>query len=202
MQGSGEDLSADLSADLQLLAAVRSGDRGAFATFVRRHEVAVRRFLRTIVDDADAADAAQETFLQVWRAQQQPDTGFRGEGSARSWLFTIARRVAWRRSRRRAGEPPVYDDVGEVDAALGVAAGWGDNPEAALQHAESRAAVRAALARLPDADREILALRDMAGVSGADVAAALGLSLAAEKSRLHRARLLMMKELRSSTEMP
>lgn len=192
--------------DLTLLRAIEGGDRAAFAAFVRRHEPATRRFLRSIVSSADAADAAQEAFLQVWQASQS-GAGFRGEGSARSWLFTIARRAAWRRTRRRAGEPPVHVDVDAVDAdgadmVLGRAAGWGDNPELALQAAESREAVRAALARLPDADREILALRDLAGLSGAEVASTLGLTLAAEKSRLHRARLMMMAELRLRPELP
>jgi RNA polymerase sigma-70 factor (ECF subfamily) len=137
--------------------------------------------------------------LQVWRVSRAGN-GFRGEGNVRSWLFTIARRAAWRRSRRRAGEPPHHDDVDAViDLDLGAAAGWGASPEQLLASAESKAAVHAALATLPDADREILALRDVAGLSGADVAASLGISLAAEKSRLHRARLLLLAALRTAS---
>ncbi len=192
-----------LDEDLALLRAVEAGggaERAAFAGFVRMHEPAMRRYLRSLVSAADAADAAQETFFEVWRVTRAGQ-GFRGEGTVRSWLFAIARHAAWRRNRRRAGEPPVHEDVDAVvDLQLGCAAGWGDDPEQLLAAAESQAAVRAALARLPDADREILALRDIAGLSGPDVAATLRISLAAEKSRLHRARLLLMAALREPLE--
>ncbi len=201
MQGPVEKLSTkDGSAgdDLALLDAATRGDRAAFAAFVRRHEGAVRRYARGIVGDVDAADATQDTFLLVWRSLAA-GAGYRAEGGAspRAWLFTIARHAAWRRTRKKAGEPPVHEDVDAVvDADLGCAAGWGQSPEAVAAAAESRARVRAALLRLPDADRELLALRDFADVSGADVAAAIGISVAAEKSRLHRARLLLLAALR------
>ncbi len=79
-----------------VLAAGR-GDTEAFAAFVRSSEGEIRRFCRHVLGTADAEDAVQETYLAAWRAAPQ----FRGESSARTWLFSIARRTAERLGRRR-----------------------------------------------------------------------------------------------------
>ncbi|TNF30237.1 MAG: RNA polymerase subunit sigma-24, partial [Deltaproteobacteria bacterium] len=69
-------------------------------------------------------------------------------------------------------------------------------PEAAAARAEDRARLATALAALAEADREVIALRDLAGLTGPEAADALGLPLAAMKTRLHRARLRLMGQLR------
>jgi len=201
--------------DLNLLERARGGDRQAFGVFVRRHQQLVRRSVRAIVDsDADADDTAQDTFVQVWRALGTDGADKRGASTVRAWLLTIARRAAWRKHRRHVGEPRFTEsldapgDGGDegashaIDAAsvvdwgsLGEAAGWGQNPEARAALAEQRARVQAAMARLGAEEREVLTLRDVLGLSGPEAAAALGVGLAAEKSRLHRARLALLGAL-------
>lgn len=154
-----------------------------------RHQAAVWRFARSLCrDPAVAEDVLQETFLAALRGGAR----FQGEGSARPWLFTIARNRAHRHFRRRAGEPADHQPLD----ALGVAAGWGDDPEAALDRARTRADLAAALERLADGDREVLLLRDLEGLTGEEAAAVLGLPLATLKTRLHRARLRLAAALR------
>lgn len=161
-----------------------------------RHQAAIYRFARSLVrTDAEAEDVLQETFLAVWRAVSG-DTAARkdGEASVRSWLFAIARHAAYRRGRRHVGEPAQHESL----AALGAAAGWGEpqDPERLAAVLESRTALRAALGQLDSDDAAILWLRDVEELTGPEAAHALGLSLAAEKSRLHRARLHLRATLR------
>jgi RNA polymerase sigma-70 factor (ECF subfamily) len=143
----------------------------------------VLRYLRTLAaHDTDAEDALQDAFVAAWRGAG----AFRG-GAARSWLLTIARHALHRLHRRRAGEPAVHLSLDE----LGCLAGWGadDSPLDRLAARDDRAALARALDRLPGAERETLVLRDLEEMPGEEVARMTGVTLAAMKSRLHRARL-------------
>jgi RNA polymerase sigma-70 factor (ECF subfamily) len=169
--------------DDALLLAAAGGDRRAFGELVRRHRAAVWRLVRSVAPtEALAEEALQEAFVAAWKGAGSWD----GRGSARSWLLTLARHAAYRHVRRRAGQPADFEPLD----ALGVAAGWGDEGALAAVAAKERAAcLRRALRSLSEADREILVLRELEELSGEETAAVLGLSLAATKSRLHRARL-------------
>ena len=153
-----------------------------------RHLGAVHRFLLSLGADADdAEDALQESFVAAWRSAGD----FRGAASARSWLFTIARNALRRQHRRRVGEPTALESL----ESLGGRAGWGST--AAFDGAfEAREELRWALRQLPAEEGEVVVLRDLEGFSGNETAEALGLSLAAVKSRLHRGRLRLMSLLR------
>jgi RNA polymerase sigma-70 factor (ECF subfamily) len=89
------------------------------------------------------------------------------------------------------GEPASFEPL----ETLGVQAGWGDDG-AALESLARRDLLRRALRRLRPDDREILVLRELEGLPGAEVAEMLELTLAAMKSRLHRARLRLAAALR------
>ncbi len=149
--------------------------------------------MRTRLADPSAVDdVVQDAFLAAWR----DSAGYRGEASPRAWLFTIARRIADRHDQRgrRARSAPTED---VTLAQLAEAAGHGTpDPERLVQRAEAQAALTRALGTLSAIDREIIALRDRAGLTGPEAAAALGLSLANTKIRLHRARLRLMAALR------
>ena len=184
---------ADAEDDLSVLRRAAAGDHEAFEAIVTRHEAAVYRFARTLTSDLSRAeDALQETFLSAWRAAGT----FRGDSSVRSWLLAIARHAVERQFRRRVGEPAPADQV-SLDV-LGVAAGWGEdwNPEAAMVKKEQSAVVARALDALSPDDRHVLMLRDVEGLDGDEAAAVLGVSVAALKSRLHRARLRFAAKLR------
>ena len=175
----------DESPDGELLRRSAAGERSAFDEFVARHQGAALRFCRALARGrpgagGDAEDALQEAFVAAWRHAGD----FRGDGSARSWLLTIARRQVARAARR-----PVPEPAGDTESIerLGVAAGWG-RPGAAVGE-ETRLGVREAFERLAAADRAVLVLRDLEGLSTDEAAAVLGIGERALKSRLHRARL-------------
>jgi len=176
--------------DAELARRASSGDRAAFSALVATHRGAVFGFARRLTRDADlAADVMQETFLTAL----QKLAGWRGEGSLRGWLLSIARSQVLLARRRRAGEPAVFEPV-ESLPELGLEAGWGAplDPLALAERVEAQSGLERALAALPDEAREVLLLRDVEGLSGDETAAALGLSVAAMKSRLHRARLQLV----------
>ncbi len=163
------------------------GDRGAFESFVGRHEAAVFRFLKaSAADDADAEDALQEAFVAAWRHAGS----YRGGSSARGWILTIARNALRRTHRRRVGEPSSFEPLEE----LGIQAGWGRDD--VLEGMARRETLDHAMQRLGAEEREVLVLRELEGLAGEEVAGMLGITLAAMKSRLHRARLKFLAALR------
>jgi len=179
------DPEAGRIADEALLVRAASGDREAFDVLIGRHAPSVLRMIRVHVGRPDdAEDVLQQAFLAAWRGA----AAFRGDSSVRTWLFTIARHAAWKRredARRHEVAAVPLDE-------LGVLAGWGsEDPEALAMAAERHELLRAAFDGLAPADRELLTLRDLEGASGEETAALLGLSLAAMKSRLHRARMTL-----------
>lgn len=180
--------------DATLLAQTAAGDGLAYRQLVSRHQAAVLRYLRaTLRDAADAEDAMQETFVAAWRSAG----GYRGQAPVRAWLLGIARNAARRSRRRRVGEPAQYVGLDE----LGTEAGWGsEDPEQQLLASLRRSALQAAFERLTESEREILVLRDLEDLAGEAVANMLGLSVAAMKSRLHRARLRLAAEVRKELE--
>ena len=176
--------------DRSLIERSASGDTQAFETLVRRHQASVYRFLLTVAEEeAEAQDALQECFVAAWRGAGT----FSGDGSARGWLFTIARNAVNRAHRRRAGEPSSFEPL----EALGAKAGWGNdiNPDAVLDLLAAREQVRRAMTALTGEERQVLTLRDLEGFSGGEVAEMLSISVSAMKSRLHRARLKLVAEL-------
>jgi RNA polymerase sigma-70 factor (ECF subfamily) len=191
----------DEDLDRDLILAIAQGRPEALDALVDRHQARILRYLRALTASEQAAeDALQETFVAAWRGA----ASFRGDAPGRAWLLGLARRQAARTWRRRAGEPATTDRLDDPsDVELGLAAGWGQaeaaDPQAALEAWQDRQRLHAALERLSPEDREILVLRDLEQLSGAEVAAMLELSLPAQKSRLHRARLRLMAALRHDT---
>lgn len=180
-----------IDSDTELLVRTAAGDRSAFDQFVERHQAAVMRLLLAGADSPDdAEDALQEAFLGAWRSAST----FSGNESARGWILTIARNALRRQYRRRVGEPSEFLPLDD----LGRDAGWGSEepPDAVYARVESRERLAQALSRLQPADREVLVLRDLEELSGEAAAAALGITVRAMKSRLHRARLRLAAELR------
>ena len=178
--------------DASLLAMSASGDPDAFDRFVARHRAAVFRYLRTKTNDADAEDALQHTFVQAWRNAATIVVA----DTARPWLFTVALNAVARQQRHAHATNLTDDDLGHLGELAGFAADDA-TPERFAEVAEERGVVQAALASLPEQDREILTLRDLEQLPGERVAELLSLTLAAMKSRLHRARLRLVAELRN-----
>lgn len=179
--------------DVEVLALAAQGDASARRELVRRHRGAVYRLLRRLAkDDAQAEDLLQETFLTAL----QHLSAWRGEGTPRGWLFAIARSRVLMARRGGAGRTESTEDT-KLEA-LGLAAGWGTplDPETLAARLEAHAVLEQALQALDDEAREVVTLRDLEGLSGEETAQALGLSLPAMKSRLHRARLALVAHVK------
>lgn len=182
MQGAG-----DAEEDLKCLARIAAGEASALEELLGRHAGGLSRFLRKLTDDPSAVeDALQEATLSVWRHAGT----FRGETTPRAWLYTVARNAMMRQKRGKRPEP--VDDASLED--LGARAGWGDQRSGARieKTLADRESLRRAFDSLGEEHREILMLIDGEELSLKEAADALGLSLAATKSRLHRARLSVM----------
>ena len=170
-----------------LLLAVAERDRAAFDAFVVATRQGVMGLLRRLVAPSSVEDALQDAYVAVWRSAES----YRGEASAKSWLYGIARRRAARTWRRRAGEPMAMVPLHE----LGAQAGWGRDPESLTQAHEDADRVHHGLDLLSEHDREVVVLCDLEGLSGPEAADVLGITPNATRVRLHRARLRLMAVL-------
>ena len=164
------------------VARARAGDRVAFAELYARYERRIYSFVyRTMGDPDDAAELTQETFLKAYRALGKID----GELNVNAWLHRIAANACTDvlRRRKRVRWLPWgaldRDDPGERLEG---------DPADALLGAETRHAVQRTLLSQPPHYRQALLLREHEGLSCEEIGAALGLSAAAAKSLLFRAR--------------
>jgi len=163
------------ASDAALLTHVAVGDGAAFDDLYRRYAPVAAVLAQGILHDpALVEDALQEAFLAVWRRAPTYDPA---RGSVRSWLLTIVRHRAIDDYRRRHHDRWV--DV----AALAEVSDGTDTHDLACQHAEARR-VRAALARLPAAQRASLTLAYAAGYTHPQIARAQGVPLGTVKGRL------------------
>jgi RNA polymerase sigma-70 factor (ECF subfamily) len=174
--------------DASLLLVAQGGDIEAFAEIVRRYEHKVRPVVRRMLDDPrDVEEAVQDVFVQAWRNLHR----YRGDAAVFTWLYRIGVNESLGRLRRKR---LVTVDL-ESPAALGAHESRVDvQPTLSAESSDTRSRVHAALATLPFEHREAVVLRDLVGLSNEEVADALGLSLAAAKSRIHRGR-MSLREL-------
>ena len=168
--------------DGALVLRAQAGDREAFEQLVRRHTDRVYAVARRLGLPSDAAEeVTQEAFLRAWRGIGS----FEGQARFFTWLYRIGLNEAKRRLAREPTRPLIrsLDEDGAVDPP-----DVRDEPYARVTQAELRGAVADAVHGLALKYRMPLVLRDIEGLSTADAAAIVGLSEAAFKSRLHRAR--------------
>lgn len=136
----------------------------------------------------DANDIAQESFLKIWRSL----SSFRGDCALSTWITRIAISCACdfaRSKKRRAVTSLITEDADGEEHAIDVpVTDVSALPEEASLRAEEIAAVREAIAALPEEHRLIVTMRDIGGMTYAEIADALSLELGTVKSRLFRAR--------------
>ena len=141
--------------------------------------------LKMVGDPDDAADMTQETFIKAYRAL----SGFRGDSKFSSWLYRIASNVCLDFLRSRSRHPQVsLSTVDEDDRATFELPDMRQNPEEQLMKKLGMEAVRRGLEQLPEQQRQILVLRELGGLSYAELAQTLGLEEGTVKSRIFRAR--------------
>jgi RNA polymerase sigma-70 factor (ECF subfamily) len=179
---------SDLSID-----ALRSGDRAEFARLVETASGPIYRLaLKMLGNPQDAEDALQTTFLKVYQHLGE----FEGRSSLSTWLYRIAANEALMLLRKRLPEVPISEEGSdEVEYPAEELTDWCCLPEEEYLSSEARAALDQAIQRLPEILRIVFVLRDIEDLSIQETAAALGLSEAAVKTRLLRARLRLRDDL-------
>jgi RNA polymerase sigma-70 factor (ECF subfamily) len=163
--------------DADLVVAVGRGDRAAAATLMARHlprMLALAR--RMLTDPAEADDAVQDAFIQLWThaARWEP-----GRAKFGTWLYRVTMNKCYDRLRRRPAAP--------LEAAAHVA-DPAPTPDASLQNAAISFAIEAALAELPERQRAAIQLCHYQGCGNIEAAEILGVSVEALESLLARGR--------------
>ena len=180
--------------DRDLIEKIREGDQDACEILCARHEEGLRRYLlRLVHDPAAAEDLLQETFLRLWTRAAQ----WRGKGAVKSWLFSIARNLAFnhldsvRRRRQQPLEPPVEpaeeDDEGNPSPAW-MADRRTPGADVLLEQAEEHQLLRDAIDTLPQSKRQVFYMVYDGDMEIHEVARELDLPAGTVKSRLFYAR--------------
>jgi len=174
--------------DVALLERMRRGDTDAASALFARHEGPIYRYAAHMCGPDAADDVVQETFLAVLRRSDQYDST---RGSVANYLFGIARHFVLKRLGSRYDEALAGDVEGQLDA-IAV-----EQPDVldSLTRAETIATVRAAVASLPPAYREVVALCELEELSYEAAAGVVRCPVGTIRSRLHRARALLVTKL-------
>jgi RNA polymerase sigma factor (sigma-70 family) len=166
--------------DDQLVARAKRGERDAYEEIVRRHQsIAFRTALVIAGSPADAEEAVQDAFVKAHRALAR----FRDGAPLRPWLLTIVANEARNRVRASGRRERLVLRVAEERRPGGAV----PSPEAALLDFERRDELLAAVAELPDNDRQAIACRYFLDLSEEETASVLGCPRGTVKSRLSRA---------------
>ncbi|MCG3172020.1 MAG: hypothetical protein GMKNLPBB_00165 [Myxococcota bacterium] len=179
--------------DNELIRRAQSGDKAAMEQVVAGLMPVVYRYGMLLCrnpDDAD--DIVQDTLFSVTRHLKE----FEGRSALSSWVFLLAR-TACNRKRRGLKNRPALDADSIPEPASG-----DPTPEDQAELGEAVSRLRAALESLDDDQREVLVLRDVEGLTAPETAAALGISVEAVKSRLHRARAALKDAFMPLVESP
>ena len=181
-------IAARATSDEMLLEKIAAGDRTAMHTLYTRHNVRVYRFvLRMLRDTASAEDLVSQVFLDVWRTASQ----FEGRSQVSTWLLSIARFKALTALRQRKHEDIDQDDVMQI-------ADQADTPEASLDRNRTGAILRACVAKLSPAHREIVSLVYYHEKSVEEVAQLVGIPAATVKTRMFYARKQLAELLKNA----
>ena len=176
--------------DDELLMRLRNGDEQAFATLYKRRQGAIFRFaLHMNASTAVAEDITQEVFLALLREECGYD---KERGTLSGYLFGIARKLVLRNVERGRVDVPLESESDEgAPRELAVI----DDPLAGLTRHEAIEALRRAVQALPRRYREVVVLCDLEELDYADAAVALGCPIGTVRSRMHRARALLLEKL-------
>ncbi len=167
-----------MESEITLIEQAAGGDIGAFENLFQAHFQAVYNYALNLGGDpALAEDLTQETFIRAHRSLAR----FGPPWKFRPWLFQIARNLLQDYDRRQ-------HDLPELDEAAALVRDPGPGPEQTLLSSERNARIRTALRRLPEHHREALILRELEGLSYADIAATMGVSSQYVRVLIHRAR--------------
>lgn len=184
-----------MTADLELAELAKAGDQDAFAQLVTANQSRIYNLaLRMTGNPDDAQELAQEAFLNAWRGLSR----FQGDSSFATWLYRLTTNTCIdflrREKRRKTAVNAVSLDNGEEERSLPLPDDrYG--PEQELERRELRRAISLGLRTLTEEHRQVLLMREMDGLSYAEIGAALRLEEGTVKSRIARARAALRKAL-------
>lgn len=181
--------------DRELVKRVQAGDKAAFDVLVLKYQGRlVKLITRYVHDPVEALDIAQETFIKAYRALPN----FRGESSFYTWLYRIGVNTAKNHLVARNRRPP-EDDIDAADAEqydFDSRLKDQDSPESIVERNEVARAIIAAIDELPEDLRTAITLRELEGLSYAEIAEAMDCPVGTVRSRIFRARDAIDQKLR------
>jgi RNA polymerase sigma-70 factor (ECF subfamily) len=181
--------SAVVDQDAELVERLRAGDESAFVELLMRYQSRLLRLAQaTVGSRAVAEEVTQDTWLAVMRGIER----FEGRASFKSWLFKIllnrARSAASREQRAGRPDEGIEDRFDAAGHWIQPPVPWSDQVDDHLVASELAAKVQSLLPTLPDAQRQVVVLRDIEHVDPVEVAAMLGISDGNQRVLLHRGR--------------
>jgi RNA polymerase sigma-70 factor, ECF subfamily len=181
----------DALADEEVVRRVRAGQIDLFEVLMRRYNQRVYRIARAVLrTDTEAEDVTQETWVRAYAHLGQ----FAERAAFRTWLGRIALHESWARARRGRRQESLEPDPGVEDRTVTRESSAAD-PEKAAFEREVRSLVEAAVEGLPEIYRTVFMLRHVEELSTAETAELLELTEETVKTRLHRARTALRREL-------
>lgn len=179
----------------ELVLRAKQGDERAFEQLVAENETRIYTLCRRLTGSAeDGAELAQEAFLNAWRGLAK----FQGESSFSTWLYRLASNVCIDFLRKEKRRRSLSMTVSLDDEEEGREAELPDaryEPERELERAETRRAIARGLERLSLEHRQVLVMRELSGLSYAEIGRILNLEEGTVKSRIARARAALRKVL-------
>jgi RNA polymerase sigma-70 factor (ECF subfamily) len=176
-----------------MIESVLGGQTETFHELIRPYERNVYLMALSLLrNEAEAEDAAQEAFIKAYRHLGK----FRSESRFSTWLISIVLNEARGRLRRKQpGLTDSIDDTTEGSITPAQLTDWREIPSESLERQEVRTLIRRAVGELPIAYREVFVLRELEERNVQETAETLGITIASVKMRLHRARIMLQKQL-------
>jgi RNA polymerase sigma-70 factor (ECF subfamily) len=178
--------------DDALVSGVRGGETRLYETLMRRYNQRLFRVIRSVVtDDNEAEDVLQEAWVRAYEHLDQ----FEGRASFSTWLNRIAYHEALARARNSKRWTPLENPHGGIMAEADRRRATAETPETQAMRAQLGQTLQAAVDALPETYRSVFVLREVEQLSTSETAETLELSEEAVKTRLHRSRALLRREL-------
>ena len=178
----------------EMIAAILAGENQLYHELIRPHERNVYVMaLSYMKNEADAEDVAQEAIVRAFRKL----SSFRAESKFSTWLISITINEARTRLRRQALVR--MESLDQLDEYKGISPAllrdWREIPSEAIERDEVRNLIQQAIGQLPDIYRQVFLLRDVEELTTSETAETLNISVPSVKVRLHRARMMLQKQL-------
>jgi RNA polymerase sigma-70 factor (ECF subfamily) len=191
-----ETIEASRLSDEELVQCVLTGEKPVFESLMRRYNQRLYRVTRAILrDDAEAEDVTQEAYVRAYQHLNQ----FAGRSSFATWLTRIAIHEALGRLRGRRKKEEIDAMEEHRRDSLEQLSARAATPEQAASAAEARSLLERSIDALPDTYREIFVLREVEEMSTTETAQCLAITEENVKTRLHRARAMLRKEIYART---